>query len=51
MGLLTTTIGAFPKPSYFKVLDWFGDPDGTATGNPTTRWASAMDAFGVSART
>ena len=50
MGLLTTTIGAFPKPSYLGVPDWFGDPKGTATSNPTARWASAMDALGGNAK-
>ena len=30
--LLTTTIGAFPKPSCTPIGDWFPDPDDTAAG-------------------
>jgi hypothetical protein len=41
LALLTTTIGAYPKPAYVKLPDWFkttpDDPD------PTTGWAQALN--------
>ncbi|MBC8258642.1 MAG: cobalamin-independent methionine synthase II family protein [SAR324 cluster bacterium] len=43
MGLLTTTIGAYPKPEYVKLPDWFGDLD---TSEPTRGWAEAMARMG-----
>lgn len=46
MGLLTTTIGAYPKPSFVKLPDWFTDPAGPDTANPTTAWKSALAALG-----
>ena len=33
--MLTTVIGAFPKPSYLKITDWFNAMGGTDTANPT----------------
>ena len=43
MGLLTTTIGAFPKPDYLDIPDWFSGPRGTQTEDPTGQWAAAME--------
>ncbi len=46
MGLLTTTIGAYPKPDYVKLPDWFDDLD---TSVPTEGWAEAMKVMGKDA--
>ena len=46
MPLKTTTIGAFPKPDYLALPDWFNDPDGTDTKEPTSRWADAIETLG-----
>ena len=46
MALLTTTIGAYPKPDYVKVPDWFAANGGTSTDNPTAGWADAVSALG-----
>ena len=43
MSLTTTCIGAFPKPSYVKLRDWFDDCD---TAEPTKGWAEAMGQLG-----
>jgi len=43
VGLLTTTIGAYPKPEYVKLPDWFGNLD---TSEPTSGWAEALNAMG-----
>ena len=43
MGLLTTTIGAYPKPKYVNLPDWFKNLD---TSNPTKGWAEAKKAMG-----
>ena len=43
MGLLTTTIGAYPKPDYIDLPDWFGNLD---TSHPTRGWAAAVSAMG-----
>ena len=49
MGLLTTTIGAFPKPDYLDIPDWFSGPRGTQTEDPTGQWAAAMEKLGANA--
>ena len=49
MSLLTTTIGAFPKPNYLHIPDWFSAPHGTQTDDPTGQWAQAMDKLGEQA--
>ena len=46
MGLLTTTIGAYPKPVYVNLPDWFDDLD---TSEPTEGWSEAMEAMGKDA--
>ncbi len=46
MPIPTTTIGAYPKPDYVTVPDWFYNPD---TENPTAGWAEAVEALGDAA--
>ena len=46
MPLATTTVGAYPKPSYVRLPDWFARPDGADTAVPTKEWAQAMAALG-----
>ena len=46
MPLATTTIGAWPKPEYVRLPDWFKHPDGPDTADPTRGWAAAMEALG-----
>ncbi len=49
MGLLTTCIGAYPKPEYVRLPDWFNIPAGPDTADPTRLWAAAMEAMGPDA--
>ncbi len=49
MALLTTTIGAFPKPDYVRLPDWFQGPQGPDAEAPTRDWAGAMAALGDAA--
>ena len=49
MGLLTTCIGAYPKPDHVKLPDWFNIPAGPDTSDPTRQWAAAMAALGPDA--
>ena len=44
-GIPTTTIGAFPKPGYVPVSDWFDLPD----QDFAARWADEMQAAGAEA--
>ncbi len=46
MRLETTTIGAYPKPDYIEVPDWFTIPAGPDTAEPTIGWAKAVEALG-----
>ncbi len=46
MKLLTTTIGAYPKPEYVELPDWFGAAGGPDTENPTAAWAGALARLG-----
>lgn len=46
MALLTTTIGAYPKPPYVALPDWFNDPAGPDTETPTQGWALALAKLG-----
>lgn len=45
-GLATTCIGAYPKPGYVTLPDWFNIPAGPATAEPTRQWSAAMAALG-----
>ena len=49
MALLTTTIGAYPKPHYVTVPDWFQSNDGPDAARPTVGWAEAMESLGEDA--
>ena len=49
MTLLTTTIGAYPKPDYVTVPDWFGKARGDHDDHPTENWAGAVAALGEEA--
>jgi len=42
----TTCIGAYPKPEFVALPDWFTTPEGTDTSDPTKWWAEAMAAMG-----
>ncbi len=46
MRLLTTTIGAYPKPDYIELPDWFGAAAGPDTETPTEDWAGALARMG-----
>jgi len=46
MKLLTTTIGAYPKPDYVELPDWFGGSSGPDTEHPTEEWADALARMG-----
>ena len=43
MGLTTTCIGAYPKPEYVTLPDWFENLD---TPDPTSGWAEALENMG-----
>lgn len=49
MALLTTCIGAYPKPDFVKLPDWFNIPAGPDTADPTKNWVRAMDELGAEA--
>ena len=49
MPLVTTCIGAYPKPEFVKLPDWFNNPDGPDTSDPTGSWEQAMAALGPDA--
>jgi 5-methyltetrahydropteroyltriglutamate--homocysteine methyltransferase len=46
MALLTTTIGAFPKPDCLPKFDWFQAEEGPDTAHPTARYAAAIKEMG-----
>lgn len=45
----TTTIGAYPKPDFLHLPDWFGAAGGPATRRPTEGYEEALAAFGEDA--
>lgn len=49
MALKTTCIGAYPKPDYVRLPDWFNNPDGPDTSDPTALWEKAMADLGPDA--
>jgi 5-methyltetrahydropteroyltriglutamate--homocysteine methyltransferase len=49
MPILTTCIGAYPKPEFVKLPDWFNIDAGPDTSEPTKLWADAMQALGPDA--
>ncbi|MDD9811452.1 MAG: 5-methyltetrahydropteroyltriglutamate--homocysteine methyltransferase [Gammaproteobacteria bacterium] len=46
MSILTTCIGAYPKPAFVKLPDWFNLPAGPDTSEPTAQWGTAMQQLG-----
>jgi 5-methyltetrahydropteroyltriglutamate--homocysteine methyltransferase len=44
--MLTTTIGAYPKPDYVPVRDWFQGDEGTDTTEPTAGYAEVVARYG-----
>ncbi|SVA09368.1 uncharacterized protein METZ01_LOCUS62222 [marine metagenome] len=46
--MLTTVIGAYPKPDYLKITDWFNTKGGTDTENPTKYYAQEVNQMGDS---
>jgi len=44
--MLTTCIGAYPKPDFLQLPDWFNLPDGPDSANPTESWEAALAALG-----
>ncbi len=51
MALLTTTIGAYPKPDYVPIPDWFRAQAGPDTTDPTRGYLEALAAMGPEAET
>ena len=49
--MLTTVIGAYPKPNYLKITDWFNAEGGTDTANPTELYQDEIKKMGVDAET
>ncbi len=45
--MITTVIGAFPKPKYLKITDWFNYTGGTDTANPTALYEEEIKKMGV----
>ncbi len=46
MPLVTTTIGAYPKPDYVPIPDWFRNASGPDTRDPTAGYAAALERLG-----
>ena len=44
--MLTTVIGAYPKPSYLKITDWFNTSGGTDTEYPTKFYEDEIKKMG-----
>jgi len=42
----TTVIGAYPKPPYIKITDWFNAIGGTDTSNPTKNYSREINQMG-----
>ncbi len=49
MALLTTTIGAYPKPDFVPIPDWFRAEAGPDTRHPTQGYLEAIAAMGTEA--
>lgn len=49
MPLLTTTIGAYPKPDFVPIPDWFRAPAGPDTHQPTRGYLESIAAMGAEA--
>ena len=44
--MLTTVIGAYPKPNYIKITDWFNAAGGTDTEHPTKFYNNEIKEMG-----
>ena len=44
--MITTVIGAFPKPNFLKITDWFNAKGGTDTANPTKYYHEEVKRMG-----
>lgn len=44
--MLTTVIGAYPKPEYLEITDWFNAQGGTDTANPTKLYDQEVNQMG-----
>jgi len=49
MGILTTSIGAYPKPAYAPVVDWFAPEFGADTSRATALYKDLLNATGDAA--
>ena len=49
MAVKTTCIGAYPKPDFVHLPDWFNVPAGPDTADPTKQWVDALAAMGTEA--
>ena len=47
--MLTTVIGAYPKPDYLKITDWFNAKGGTDTATPTKLYEDEIKKMGADA--
>ena len=46
----TTCIGAYPKPDFVDLPDWFNHSDGPDAADPTEHWLDAMNTLGTDAQ-
>tara|TARA_Y100000590_G_scaffold373393_1_gene437070 strand:- start:19451 stop:20521 length:1071 start_codon:yes stop_codon:yes gene_type:complete len=49
LNMITTVIGAYPKPNYLKITDWFNAEGGTDTTNPTKFYENEIKKMGSDA--
>ncbi len=49
MAIKTTCIGAYPKPAYVQLPDWFNIPAGPDMADPTRLWSQALEDLGPDA--
>jgi 5-methyltetrahydropteroyltriglutamate--homocysteine methyltransferase len=49
MPIQTTCVGAYPKPDFVQLPDWFNVAAGPDTADPTMGWATALAALGPEA--
>ena len=47
--MITTVIGAYPKPNYLKITDWFNAEGGTDTATPTKLYEDEIKKIGSDA--
>ncbi len=49
MGVKTTVIGAYPKPDFLPVMDWFREEGGGDNANPTGKYKNDLKSMGEQA--